>query len=55
MTFANPVASPADPSSHLLRMSDARKAVPRREGESRSQWKNRVFQYKRKEEEKLAK
>ena len=35
-----------------MRMKDARDAVPRREGESRQQWKNRVFNYKRQEEAK---
>ena len=35
----------------LMRMSEARAAVPRKEGESRSQWKLRVFQNKRKMEE----
>ena len=35
-----------------MRMKDARDAVPRREGETRQQWKNRIFNYKRQEEAK---
>ena len=35
-----------------MRMKDAREAVPRKEGESRQQWKNRIFNYKRQEEAK---
>ena len=34
----------------LMRMKEAREAVPRLDGESRAQWKNRVFQHKRKHE-----
>ena len=41
-----------DPRPGLMRMKDAREAVPRKENESRSQWKNRVFEHKRREEEK---
>ena len=37
--------------SGLMRMKEAREAVPRLEGESRAQWKNRVFNHKRKHEE----
>jgi hypothetical protein len=37
-----------------MRMKDAREAVPRKEGESRNDWKNRIFQHKRKFEEKMA-
>lgn len=33
-------------------MKDAREAVPRKDGESRQQWKNRIFNYKRQEEAK---
>ena len=36
----------------LMRTKDVREAVPRLENKTRSQWKNRIFQYKRKEEEK---
>lgn len=36
-------------------MKEARDAVPRKEGENRSQWKSRVFQNKRKMEEEAAK
>jgi hypothetical protein len=35
-----------------MRTKDVREAVPRLENKTRSQWKNRIFQYKRKEEEK---
>lgn len=34
-----------------VRMKEARSKVPRKEGESRKSWKNRVFNYKRAEEE----
>jgi len=37
--------------SGLMRMKEARDAVPRLDGETRSQWKSRVFQHKRKHEE----
>ena len=36
----------------LVRMATAREAVPRKDDESRAQWKERVFDWKRKEEEK---
>ena len=32
---------------HLMRMKDARDAVVRKDGESRTAWKKRVFDYKR--------
>ena len=44
-----------DPLQHLMRMKDARESVPRMKNETRSQWKNRVFAFKRKEDEKNAK
>ena len=53
--FASPLTSevPEDAGkAGLMRMKDAREAVPRLENESRTQWKNRIFQHKRKEEEK---
>ena len=34
-----------------LRMKDAKAAVERKPGESRAQWKNRVFRHKRQLEE----
>jgi hypothetical protein len=37
-------------SSHLMRMKDARDAVPRKEGETRAAWKKRVFDNKRRTE-----
>ena len=37
--------------SGLMRMKDAREAVPRLDGERRSKWKQRIFQHKRKKEE----
>ena len=43
-----------DSNPNLMRMKDAREAVPRKEGESRNDWKNRIFQHKRKFEEKMA-
>ena len=35
-----------------MRMAEARAAVPRKSGETRSAWKSRIFDYKRQEEEK---
>lgn len=34
-----------------MRMAQAREAVPRLENESRANWKKRVFDFKREEEE----
>lgn len=48
-------ADGAEENSHLMRMKEARDAVPRRDGESRSQWKSRVFQHKREFEDKNSK
>lgn len=54
--FADPVSKVVDQAaedgSQGMRMKDARDAVPRKEGESRQQWKNRIFNYKRQEEAK---
>ena len=46
---------PEDAQPGLMRMKEARAAVPRKDGETRSQWKTRVFQNKRKMEEDAAK
>ena len=35
-----------------MRMAEARAAVPRKSGETRQAWKSRIFDFKRKEEEK---
>ena len=43
---------PGDPRPGLMRMADARGAVPRKENESRADWKKRVFSFKRQEEAK---
>lgn len=54
--FAEPVSrvvpDGAEGSNPGMRMKDAREAVPRKDGESRQQWKNRIFNYKRQEEAK---
>ena len=54
--FADPVSKvvkqPTEEENQGMRMKDARDAVPRKEGESRQQWKNRIFNYKRQEEAK---
>ena len=34
-----------------MRMKEARDAVPRKEGETRQSWKNRIFNYKRAQEQ----
>ena len=57
--FAEPLehdmdAKSSDPQSGMMRMKTARDAVPRKEGESRQAWKNRIFNYKRLEESKHA-
>eukprot|EP00435_Cladocopium_sp_Y103_P060385 s256_g22.t1 len=44
-------ADPGDNNPHLMRMKAAREAVPRKDGETRQQWKSRVFQFKSKHEE----
>ena len=55
--FAEPVnkasSTTAEDGGQGMRMKDARDAVPRKEGESRQQWKNRIFNYKRQEESKM--
>lgn len=58
MKFQNPLEKEIPRESEeevkgLMRMKEAREAVPRKENESRSQWKSRVFQHKREEEQKL--
>lgn len=50
MTFPEEDASD---SGRGLRMQQVKEAVPRKEGESRKDWKGRVFAHKRKEEERL--
>ncbi len=55
--FAEPLEHDMDAKSSeaqagMMRMRTARDAVPRKEGESRQAWKNRIFNYKRQEEAK---
>ncbi len=54
--FVEPVSGQApvtaEEAGQGMRMRDARDAVPRKEGESRQQWKNRIFSFKRQEEAK---
>ena len=56
VNFAEPVSKvisgATEDGSQGMRMKDARDAVPRKDGESRQQWKNRIFNYKRQEEAK---
>ena len=58
--FAEPLArdipaSSGDPIPGLMRMAEARDAVPRNPNESRTEWKKRIFDFKRSEEAKHGK
>ena len=45
-------AEPGGTKLGMMRTADARQAVPRKENETRAQWKNRIFNFKRSEEAK---
>ena len=45
-------AEPGGTKPGMMRMADARQGVPRKENETRAQWKNRIFNFKRSEEAK---